>query len=64
MAKTPIEVLDQWKTYLEEMQADAAWMARYQELDQQCLKALLEMRELLGKYLQGEINTAGFSSKN
>ena len=61
MPQTPTEVLDQWKTYLEEMQADASWMARYQALDQQRLKALLEMRELLGKYLQGEINTAGFS---
>ena len=61
MAHTPTEVLDQWKTYLEEMQADAARMARYQALDQQRLKALLEMRELLGKYLQGEINTASFS---
>ena len=61
MPQTPTEVLDQWKTYLEEMQADAARMARYQALDQQRLKALLEMRELLGKYLQGEINTASFS---
>jgi len=64
MAQTPTEVLDQWKTYLEEMQADAVWMARHQDLDQQRLKVLVEMRELLGKYLQGEINTAGFSSKN
>ncbi len=61
MPQTPTEVLDRWKTSLEEMQADEAWMSRTQELDQQRLKALREMRELLGKYLQGEINTDRFS---
>jgi len=61
MPPTPTEVLDRWKTYLEEMRADTGWTLRNQELDQQRLEALREMRELIGKYLQGEINTAGFS---
>jgi hypothetical protein len=60
MAKTPSEVLERWKTSLEEMQADEAWMERHQELDSRRLKALVEMRELLGRYLEGEINTAQF----
>jgi hypothetical protein len=61
MPQTPTEVLDRWKTSLEEMQADAAWMARCQELDSQRLKALREMRELIAKYLKGETNTPEFS---
>jgi hypothetical protein len=60
MAKTPSEVLERWKTALEEMRADEAWMERHQELDHRRLKALVEMRELLANYLQGEINTAQF----
>jgi hypothetical protein len=61
MPQTPTEVLDRWKTSLEEMQADATWMARCQDLDSQRLKALREMRELIARYLQGETNSAEFS---
>ena len=61
MPQTPTEVLDRWKTSLEEMQADTAWMARCQELDSQRLKALREMRELIASYLQEETNTVEFS---